>query len=215
MTRDTFDNTINNLVSAFNARRPTSAVLREYYSIMQQVPEAQKDEFFSHCLREFSFFPKVKELADFIKCHYPVKVERRYEAQIDEDYICPYCLNVGLIRGEWKGSYPFWDAIYSADLPCPKCERGKKYYGKATPFFDKAFGSEYLEKIRESKKADYNRMVSWQNNKPKKEKDIAENKARVRLILRSWDTKSALVAEEKKTDIEAGRRKVYEELMKA
>ena len=188
MTRDTFDNTINDLVSAFNARRPTSAVLREYYSVMQQIPEAQKDEFFSHCLREFSFFPKVKELADFIKCHYPVKVERRYEAQIDEDYICPYCLNVGLVRGSWKGSYPFPDEVYSADLPCPKCERGKRYYGKATPFFDKAFGSEYLEKIRETKKAEYNRMMSWKNNAKKQNSDVTADKVRFRLILQKWNT---------------------------
>ena len=188
MTRDTFDNTINDLVSAFNARRPTSAVLREYYSVMQQIPEAQKDEFFSHCLREFSFFPKVKELADFIKCHYPVKVERRYEAQIDEDYICPYCLNVGLIRGSWKGSYPFPDEVYSADLPCPKCERGKRYYGKATPFFDKAFGSEYLEKIRETKKTEYNRMMSWKNNAKKQNSDVTADKVRFRLILQKWNT---------------------------
>lgn len=214
MTRDTFDNAINDLISAFNARRPTSAVLREYYSVMQQVPEAQKDEFFSHCLREFSFFPKVKELADFIKCHYPIKTERRYEAEIDENYVCPYCLNVGLIRGEWKGSHPFPDEVYSADLPCPKCERGKRYHGKATPFFDVAFGSEYLEKIRETKKADYNRMMSWKKNNTQKTKDVATAKTRLRLILRNWDTSSAL-AEEKKIDIEAGRRRVLEELMKA
>lgn len=214
MTRDTFDNFINDLVSAFNARRPTPAVLREYYGVVQQIPEAKKDEFFSHCLREFNFFPKIKELADFVKCHYPIKTEHRYEVQIDDDYVCPYCLNIGLIRGEWKGSLPFPDQIYSADLPCPKCERGKRWHGKSTPFFDSFFGAEYLEKIRQTKQADYKRMIAWKNDKTQKEKDVSSAKTKIRLILRNWDTSSAF-AEEQKIDVEAGRRRILEELMKA
>ena len=187
MTRDTFEVLMSNLIEAFNGRKLSSAVLKEYYSVLQPIPESKKDEFFSHCLREFSFFPKIKELADFVKYHYPVKIESRYEK--DEDgTICPYCLNIGLIRGSWKGSYPFPDAVYTADLPCPKCERGKRFVGKATPPFDRFFGTDYLEKIRESKKAEYNRMMSWKTNSNKKTHDVSADKARLQLILQKWNT---------------------------
>lgn len=213
MTRDTFEVLVSNLIEAFNGRKLSSAVLKEYYSILQSIPEAKKDEFFSHCLREFSFFPKIKEIADFVKYHYPVKIEKRYETEIDDGFICPYCLNVGLIRGEWKGSQPFPDQIYSADLPCPKCERGKRYHGKATPFFDKQFGNEYLEQIRETKKADYSRMVSWQNSATKKVRDISETKTRIKLILRNWNT-NGWAEEPKRVDVEREKHRIYEELAK-
>ena len=175
---------MNELAEAFNKKLPSAAVLKEYYSVMMTVPEEKASSFFRGILREFTFFPKISEIDGFVKSHFPVKIEHNYD---EPDIDCPYCLNVGLIRGAWKGTYPRRDVVYEADLPCPKCERGKRFVSSATPYFDKYFGSEYLEERRLQNEPRYKQLLSWRKDKAKRNRDINETKARVALILKKWN----------------------------
>lgn len=135
MTNNEFLTLWNDLCGHYNYKEAANVrIINAYSKACAEVAVNKCGSLFSDILSECERFPSLGKFEDVCRRYLPTFRKSKY---VNSEK-CMYCLDLGSIITEDNVSYA-----------CPKCNMGKKFLYQNFMPYDKKFGSEALEALKE------------------------------------------------------------------